>query len=67
VLDDCREALDPVAVVGVEHAFDGVHPGVVDVAADHAVGAAPPGFARHRVLEFRDVADRAPDLELEKA
>ena len=50
LFDDCREALDPVAVVGVEHAFDGVHLGGVDVAAEHAVGAAPLGFARHRVL-----------------
>ena len=36
MLDEGREALDPVAVVGVQHAVDVAHLRVVDVAADHA-------------------------------
>jgi len=40
---------------------------VVDVAADDAVGAALLRFARQRLLERADIADRALDLQLEVA
>ena len=48
MLDERGQALDPVAVVGVEHAVDVAHLGVVDVAADHAVDAAPARLACQR-------------------
>ena len=38
---------------------------MVDVAAHHAIGAAPPRLARDRDLEVRHIADRALDLELQ--
>ncbi len=65
VLHQRRQALDPVAVVAVQHAVDVAHLGVVDVAADDALHAAPARLARDRDFEVADVADRALDLELE--
>ena len=48
VLDQRRQALDPIAVVAVQRAVDHAHLGMVDVAADHAVHAAPACLARDR-------------------
>jgi len=67
VLDQRRQALDPVAVVAVEDAVDLAHLGVVDVAADHAMRAAAARFACDGDLEVVDVADRALDLVLQVA
>ncbi len=67
MLDQRRQALDPVAVVAVQHTFDLADLGVVDVAADHALHAAPSSFTGHRGLEVADVAHRPLDLELEVA
>ena len=64
-LDQRGAALHPVAVVAVEDAVDVAHLGMVDVAADHAVDAAPARFARERLLEVADEADGVLDLVLE--
>jgi len=47
VLDQRRQALDPVAVIAIEHAVYRADLGVMNVAAYHAVGAASPGLPRH--------------------
>src|SRR5688572_3685336 len=54
-------ALDPVAIVAIEDAVDGLDLGLVDVAAHHAVKAAALGFLRHRMLEVADELDRVLD------
>ncbi len=46
VLDERRAALDPVAAIHVADAVLVADGGVVDVAADHAVGAVPPRLGR---------------------
>ena len=51
MLDQRRAALHPVAVVAVEDAVDVADLGLMDVAADHAVDAAPARLAGDRVLE----------------
>src|SRR6185436_2354635 len=51
MLDQRRAALDPVAVVAIEDAVDGLDLGLVDVAAHHAIEAAALGFLRHCILE----------------
>jgi hypothetical protein len=65
MLDQRRQAFDPVAVIGVEDAADVAQLGMVDVAADHAVHAALARLAGHRFLEIAHVADRALDLQLQ--
>ena len=67
VLDQRRQALDPVAVVAVQDALDLADLGVVDVAADDAVGTEATRLARDRHLELVDVADRALDLVFQVA
>ena len=67
MLDQRGQALDPVAVVGIGQAVDHPQLGMVDVAADHAVDAAPARLADHRQLEVVDEADRTLDLELQVA
>ena len=65
MLDQRRQALDPVAVVRVQHAVDVAQFGVVDVAADHALQPTLACLARHRGLEVADVAHRALHLQLQ--
>ena len=48
VLDQGGAALDPVPVVGVHETLDVAQLGVVDVAADDAVHAAPAGRSESR-------------------
>jgi len=64
VLDDRGAALDPVAAIEIAHAEIRVDRGVMDVAADHAVGAVAVGLGDQRLLELADIADRVLDLEL---
>ena len=64
MLDQGRAAFDPVAVVAVEDAADLADLGLVDVAADHAVDAAPPRLVGDRVLEVVDELDRVLDARL---
>ena len=61
LLDEGRAALDPVAAIEIAQASDVAVGGVVDVAADDAVGAAPARLLRERVLEFADIGDRRLD------
>ena len=65
ILDQRGAAFDPVAVVAVEDAVDVADLGLVDVAADHAVDAAPARLAGHRVLEVADELDGVLDLVLQ--
>src|SRR5262249_31713072 len=51
VLDDRAAAVDPVAAVDVGDVVQRAHRGDVDVAADHAVGAARAGRGGDRLLE----------------
>mmetsp|Transcript_38676 Transcript_38676/g.69599 ORF Transcript_38676/g.69599 Transcript_38676/m.69599 type:complete len:258 (+) Transcript_38676:1729-2502(+) len=59
------QALDPVAIVAIEHAIDFADLGVMDVATDDAVRAALLGLASDGVFEFVDVTDGPFDLVLE--
>ena len=65
ILDQRGAALHPVAVVAVEDAVDVADLGVMDVAADHAVDAAPARLAGDGVLEVGDELHRVLDLVLE--
>ena len=65
ILDQGGAALDPIAVVAIEHAVDGADLGVMDVAAHHAVDAAAARFARHRMLVVVDELYGVLDLVLE--
>src|SRR5688572_9076801 len=60
------EAFDPVAVVAVEDPADVADLGLVDVAADDPVEAAPARLARKRHLELADVAHRVLHAMLEE-
>ncbi|ABA51161.1 hypothetical protein BURPS1710b_1413 [Burkholderia pseudomallei 1710b] len=53
-LDERGQALDPVAVVAVQHAVDVADLGLVDVAADDAVAAAAARFVGHHCFERRN-------------
>ena len=64
VLDQSGQALDPIAVVTVEHPVDLTHLGVVDMATDHAMQPAPTRLTRHGSFEIGDIADCALDLYL---
>jgi len=67
VLDDGGAGIDPVAAVEVGDAVDLALRRGVDVAADHAVGAAVAGVARERLLELEDEGERALHLALGEA
>ena len=67
MLDQRGEALDPVAVVGVEDAVDLAQLGMVDVPADDAVHTALARLARQRLFEVADIADRPLYLVLQEA
>ena len=64
MLDQRRAALDPVAVVAVEHAVDVADLGVVDMAADDAVDVARARLGGDRVGVIADELDRVLDLDL---
>lgn len=48
MLNQRCEAFNPVAIVAVQHIIDCADFGMVDMAADHALCAAPFCFARDR-------------------
>src|SRR5580658_3077676 len=54
MLNECRAAFDPVAIVHVHDAVDLAHFGVVDVAADHAVETAAARLGGQSGLETID-------------
>ena len=64
VLGERGAALDPVAAIHVADAVLVADGGVVDVAADHAVGAVTPRFARQRLFERADIVHGVLDLQL---
>ena len=64
MLADRRAALHPVAAVDVAHAEIVVDRGVVDVAADDAVGVVALRLVGQRLLELADEVDRVLDLQL---
>ena len=66
ILDQRRAAFDPVAVVAVEDAVDVADLGVVDVAADHAIDAAPARLVGHGVLVVGDELHGVLDLVLQE-
>jgi len=65
-LDDGRAAFHPVAAVEVVDARERAVGGVMDMPADHAVDATPPGLGGDRLLEGADEGDGAlnPILEI---
>ena len=50
--------LNPVAAIDVGQIILDADHSVMDVAADHPVGTAPPRFAHQRALELPDEVDR---------
>ena len=64
VLDQRGAAFHPVAAVHVANAVLVADGGVVDMAADHAVGAVPPRLGGERLLEGADVVHGVLDLQL---
>src|SRR5215472_15537531 len=64
MLDYRGAALDPVAAIDVAQAEIVADHGVMDVAADDAVEAAPPGFRGERALVFADEGHGVLDLQL---
>ena len=64
VLDERGAAFDPVAAVHVADAVLVADRGVVDMAADHAIGAVPPRFAGQGLFERADIVHRVLDLQL---
>ena len=64
VLGERGAALDPVAAIHVADAVLVADGGVVDVAADHAVGAVTPRLAGQRLFERADIVDGVLDLQL---
>ena len=67
VLDQRAAAFDPVAVVAVQRAVDVADFGVVDVAAHHAVIAAPARLGGHGAFKVADVVHRLLHLVLQVA
>ena len=57
-------AFDPVAAVHVANAMLVADGGVVDMAADHAVGAVTPRLGRQRLLKGADIIHGVLDLQL---
>jgi hypothetical protein len=66
VFDQCRATLDPVAVVVVSDAVDPFHQRMVDVAADHAVGAPSTRLCGQICLEVPDQGDTAEQPVLDE-
>ena len=64
MLRDRRATLHEIAGVDIELAVDGLDRRVMDMAADHAVDAAPRRFRRERLLEIADEIDGVLDLQL---
>ena len=64
IFDDDRAGFHEIAGIHIGHAVDVADRGMMDMAADDAVGAAPPGFAREFALETADEIDRVLHLEL---
>src|SRR5271155_27379 len=65
VLDQRGTAFDPVAAIHVANAVIVVaDDGVVDVTADHAIGAVTPRFSGERRFERADIIHRILDLLL---
>ena len=64
VLDDGRAVLDPVAAIEIADAEILVDGGIVDVAADDAMGVVAVRFGSQRPLELADIVDRILDLQL---
>ena len=64
VLGERGAAFNPVAAIHVADAMFVADGGVVDMAADHAVGAVTPRFARKRLFERADIIHRVLDLQL---
>ena len=65
MLGDGRAALDPVAGIDVAEPAESEDAGVVDMAADHAVGADAPGLVAERLLEGADIFYGVLDFLLE--
>src|SRR5476651_962757 len=65
IFDKGAAAFNPVSVVEVKDIADHADFGMVDMAANHAIGAAGPGFRRHQLFKGRDIFDRVLDLVLE--
>src|SRR5580704_801494 len=65
VLDQGGAALDPVAVVDIGDAADLAHLGLVDVAADHPVDAAPARLVGDRQLVVLDELQCVLHLDLQ--
>src|SRR5712672_4228165 len=61
VLGQRRAAFHPVAAIHVADAVLVTDGGVMDVAADHPVGAVPPRFAGQRLFEGADIVDGVLD------
>src|SRR5262245_46106948 len=64
MLDHGGTALHPVAAIDVTDAEIVANRGVMDVAADHAVGCVVARGVRERALELADIVDGVLDLQL---
>src|SRR5262245_63124757 len=64
MLDHGGTALHPVAAIDVADAEIVANRGVMDVAADHAVGCVVAGGVRERALELADIVHGVLDLQL---
>src|SRR6202022_3385827 len=64
MLDHERGGFDEIAGVDVDRALDAADDRVMDMTADDAVDAPPPGLARKLRLERTDEIDRVLHLEL---
>src|SRR5262249_48296892 len=63
-LDDGGAALDPIAAIEVVDAPKSTVASVMNVAADNAVKATPPGLRRDRLFECADIGNSALDAVL---
>jgi len=64
MLGQCGTAFHPIAAIHVADTMLVANGGVVDVAADHAIGAVTPSFARQRSFEGADIVHGILDLQL---
>jgi hypothetical protein len=64
MLDDCAAALDPIAAIDIADAEIVMDDGVMDVPADHAIGATVARLLCQRPLELADVVHGVLDLQL---
>ena len=65
MLYQSAQALDPIAIVAIQHAINFPHFGTVNMAANHTVVTAVAGLMGQRHFEIRDEVDRHLDLVLE--